>query len=566
MAFNPFIIVEVWDRTNSMLIAELPRRWDVQGSDPLNIPGVGQVAVAMDDAVLDRHPTLLNMGNWVKFWLGDGLGNGEYIGAFQIRRRRLRFINTEEWRGLTRTVSGPMAHGLLLDFIVKHETQPPRSDSSETRSYAWTAKEGPWYDAADWNTDIISEGSWNTHITNARSGTVVKPLYKPIDWPDPSSDWIRGSGGADWQFFRRKYTIPSGGLLVKIFFSADEIGAVFLDGDAVIKRDEYENGYESFSEYKTFLPAGEHQFAILMRTKNTPGGDGIDALLFCVASLKTNGKVNEILFRSKDDANWECHATLPPPGWRQAQILISMIEEAQTRQVQAWDASQLLSLGFNGDDDSHSDPWVIELSRSFRVGTKVLDAQSQLSEVGSFDVWIDYNASPTTFTVMAALARGSDLSNNMALEPGRNLIDWTVDEVDNITNDATVRYDGGWMSYQASTSITDNGSREVGIALGQVGDDETASIIAGSHVERRKHARKRAGASPDIERDEDSQPTAAFVAVQGTCPFLNFKTGDYLKVPGNTGVKSKQRLINLTYAEDNTTGYLSFDPEFIEED
>lgn len=568
MVYNPFVIVEIWERDNSAVIAELPRRWDVQMNDPLNISGVGQVAVDFNDPVLDRNPGILGRGNWVKFWMGDGLGNGQYVGAFQIRRRRLRYIGEGDWLDQYYVLSGPQVHGIAIDVMVKHETQPPRQDASETRSYSWTSKEGPWYDPAEWATTIFSHGTWDSHITRARSGRTAKPDYKPNDWPDPNAEWIRATGGAEWQFFRRTYTAPAGGLLVKLFLTADEICAAAIDGDFVIKRDEYENGYESYSEYKTFLPEGEHQFAFMMRKKATPGGDGVDAMLVSLMSLKENGKPDAVLFHSNDSAGWKCHNGIPVPGWNQAQIFRSWWSEARDRHTQAWDSAQLIDIhpDFENDSDVNGAPWVIELSRTFRVGTKVPDGQAQLSEIGSFDVWVEIDNTPANFKWKAALARGTDKSASIVLEPGRNLSSWEVEEVDEIVNDATAHYEGGWVEYQASGSITDYGHREIAISLNQVGDDETAEIIASAHIERKKHARKRAGRADEIERDEDRQPVAAIIAVQGATPFLDFGTGDWVKGPSGTGVHARQRLLSLSLAEDNETGNLSFDPEFGVED
>lgn len=566
MVYNPFVIVEVWDSSNTALICELPRRWGVTGSDPLNVAGVGTVSISVDDAVFTRHAGLLGFRQWVKFYIGDGTGGGRYVGAFQVRQRKLTWVGTNEWGDRVLTVSGPMVLGITNDYIVRHETQPPAPDASGNRAYAWTARAGEWYEDSSWSDALTSYGAWNTHITNARSGKTGKPSYQPKDWPDPLAQWVHVTGGGTWQFSRTTITIPVGGLLICWYLTADEVVRGFIDGDLVISRDEYETGYKSFAEKKMFLPEGDHTFAVMMRSKGTPGGDGIDPFLSTVMTLNGKGDPTTVLRRSQV-ANWKGHSGLPVPGWRQAEILRSQINEAQGRGNLS---ASLLTVDFTSttasDQSAGEDrTWVAEFSKSMRIGTKGLDAIAQLCALGSFDVWVDFNATPAAYKLKAAKRRGRDRSATVTLEPGRNLIGWEVTETDAVQNDAVVQYDGGWVNYQDATSIGEWGNREIGISLGAVQDDDTATTIAASHVITRKQARKRAGASDEIHHDEDDQPVAGIVASPGSTPFLDYGTGDSIKVPASTGVLMKQRLLALSFAEDNETGQLSFDPEFGEE-
>lgn len=559
MVYMPFIEVEVWDEFNTELIAILPRRWDPLLSDPLGTAGSGKVSVPFDDPVLQRHPTLLDFRNWVKFWLGDGTGSGRYFGAFQIKEKETDFIDQGEWGAMAVTVSGPTPLGLLQHFIVKHENQPPAPDASNTRAYAWTARIGPWYDETDWDDTIVSEGKWNTHITDARSGTTDKPDYQPPNWPDPDSEWIRIPGFA-WQAYRTKITVPDeedGGALVEFCLSADEIAALFIDGDRVIMRNETETGYESFTAFKMWLPAGKTQLGVLMRSKGTPGGDGIDAFLFTCYTI-LHKEPNQILRRSRPE-HWVGHGGLPIPGWRQADVLISGMTEAQDRGNRS---ANLLEVDFTHDLASNQGTgedrdWTKEVSIFAKIGESVYDVVQKLEEIKDFDVWVDSNADPAQFKLRAALQRGNDRSDNVALEPGRNLLGWKVVETDTIVNDAIVQYEGGWTSYQASDSITEHGSREAGISLGAVADDSTAEVIAGAHVERRKHARKRAGRSDIIQRDEDTDPSLTVTGSPGNTPGIDIGTGSIIKAPAGTGVHARQRLVNTTVAE-TTTGEVTF--------
>lgn len=561
LTFRPYIAVEVYEPDGLTLIAELPRRWNIQGSEPMNVPGVGQITLSLDDPVVGRHPEILDMNNWVKFYIGDGLGHGDYCHAFHVRQKNTKSRGQAEAADRLVTLSGPTPLALLDDFMIKHEVQPPRPDASESRSYTWTAPVGEWYDAADWAATIVSEGKWNDHVTNARSGTLAKPKYQPEGWPVSNAEWLRTSGGATWQFFRTYVDIPAGGLLVKLFATADETLRVFLDGDMVISRDEYENGYKSFSDYKTFLPEGRHYISIMMRKKGTPGGDGVDAFLFALCSLDGKGEPLATLRKSNDGGPWKAHNGLPVPGWKQAEILRSQVLEAQAR---GNESALMLTMDFTQSTSSapESAAWVIEISKPMKIFTSILDSLQQLCEIGSFDVWVD----PANFHLKAWLKRGLDMSDSITYESGRNLLDWDVTEKDEIKNTALIKYDGGWVEYNATASQAAHGHREIGISLGSIGDDDTAQTIAGSHVERRRHARKRGGAAPEIDKNEDDQPTAAIALSPGTVGGIDYRTGSYLKVPRGTGVKAKQRCMGLTFAEDNDTGQVTIDPEFNEED
>jgi hypothetical protein len=46
----PYIRVEVYDRTGDTLLSEVPRRWGLSGSEPLNTTGTGELSVRLDDA------------------------------------------------------------------------------------------------------------------------------------------------------------------------------------------------------------------------------------------------------------------------------------------------------------------------------------------------------------------------------------------------------------------------------------------------------------------------------------------------------------------------------------
>lgn len=557
MSYNPFIIVEVLESDGETVICEPPRRWDVTGSDPLNLPGVCTLSLLRSDSVFTRHPGLLAMGHWVRYTLCDGLGAEKVVALMHIRNTKTKFVGAGEAGDYIRTVSGPTLHGTLKDFIVKHVTQPPRTDSPESRFFGWASPVDDWYEGADWDDTLTSEGEWRDHITDARSGTTEKPHRKPRHWPDKLAEWIHVDSGAQWQFYRDVITIPVDGKVVRWFLTADEVIRGFIDGDLVISRDEDESGYKSFGEYKVFLPEGDHQLAVMMRKKNTAGGDTIDAWLGTLWTVKTDGSLDTLIKRS--NTTWNVHDGLPAPGWKQAEILKVLVNEAKIRGNLS---ATRLELDFTHLVDTRGDTWGGNYNKTFSIGASILDVQAQLSEMGDFDIYVN----PANFKIQAWKRRGSDKSDNIALEAGRNLIDWEVEENDNVGNKALVHYDGGWLMRTNTESVIDYGEREIAISLGSVADDDTAAAIADSHIETRKAARRRAGAAEEWNVDQDKQPVASIIPTRGATPFLDFGTGDSVKAPTHTGVHKKQRLAGLSFNEDNDTALLSFDPDFSEED
>lgn len=546
MTFAPFIKVEVFENDGLTLIAELPRRWNVQGSEPLNVPGVGSITVDSRDAVVTRHPGIFDPRNVVKFWLGDGLGNGAYVTGFRIRQRVTSFVSDGEWAGFVTNLSGPTVHADLDMFMVKHEVEPTEK-SSDSRAFSWTSKDGEWYDAADW-ADVWVDNPWTNPSSNRKEDN-------PTGWPDRNALWLYG-GGSPWEFWRTTVTLPAD-KVIRFFFSSDENGKVYLNGDEIISTDTVEIGYTEMSKY-TCVMLGDIEHTIAVRSHGVPQplADGSDEFIFTMGSLNAKGELDRV-YRRSDDTNWVLHENLPPPGWTKAQILKLCIEEAQTRSN---DFADGLTLGFTGLLDSDANAWTDEISRTVQVGTTVLDLQSQLSEHGSFDVWVD----PDTMTVEAWIRRGSDKTSSITLEPGRNLLSWTIEENDDIRNKVLGRHAGGWNEIEDATSVTNHGAREAVVVIGSVADSNTADVLLEQIMANATDVVKKAGTPEKIRIDEDTKPDGGLIAVLGAVPMLDFGVGDTVSALNAEAVLAEHYILALSIVEDNETGSITWDPELYE--
>jgi hypothetical protein len=544
-----YIEVEAYESDGTTLITEIPRRYPVKFMESLNTPGNGEVSVPLDDELFLMYPDLLAMGNWIKFRMFTPLGTNKVVSAFHIRSRNTVWVDDNEWAGRVRTVSGPTAHFLLDDFMVKH--QGVRQDfAGEERAFDWTALMGDWYNPADWETTYLHT-PWIDPPTEARR-------RKPKGWSDQTAEWVWDEVDSAWEFWRSKdgaFTVD-GPLQVEFQVSADEAYKFFVDGEEVIDRKQMETGFNKYQPKRLVLSDGPHQLAALIRAINSGvEGDGVDAWIMSCYNIQMDGSVgNDMLFHT-DHTNWEVHKGLPAPGWTKALILIQCVTEAQDR---GNESALMLTFGFDKDVDSDGVAWTDMISRLVTIGTSILDLQAQLSETGDFDIWIN----PETFTLEAWNFRGEDATGSVFLEAGVNLLNWTVDEQDEIKNDALGKYDGGWVDEDHAGSITAHGHREAMVSLGNITNQNDASHTLNRILDTAAGVDQKSGTADEIETDIDKKPTGGFIPTLGAVPFFDFDIGWLVSAPDAENSPAAHRLISCAVSEDEE-GVLSFDPDLI---
>lgn len=526
--------VTVSDKSG-VLISELPRRSNVQFQEPLNIPGSGQVTIDKNDPIIDAYPNILDYGNIVKFWMGSTCVSG-----FLIKSRNLVFTSSSEQAGMMITVSGPTVHHLLNYFTVHHDVLPPRSNSQSKRAYTWAAQRDEWYDPADWDVEVLQ---W----TRANPPTNAKK-HQPQHWPVPRAKWI--GFRAKWHYVRKEFNITKDAMTVRIYASSDEWFNVFIDGELVLAGYSVESGYKKFSKIDMVLAEGTHIIAVQWRGEGQPKADGWDNLILAICEIEGQKRLLPPIVVT--NSTWVGHRGNPPPGWNRALVLKNLVTEAKERGSVS---ALALSFGFTGTVDSDGVPWTDLWNEQVDIGMPGLALQEMLAEGNLFDVWVD----PETLTLEAWIRRGSNKSASMALMPGVNLLDYSVTGTEDVINDVTIRYGGGWAHAYNQESIDLYGAREGFVELGDIYDTQTAVDLINQTLHDVAWVNKKAGTA-DFNVRPQHQPQGSIIAVPGMVPFLDWGVGDTISALDETGDMQPHRVLSLSCTED-ANGELSFDAE-----
>jgi hypothetical protein len=165
--------------------------------------------------------------------------------------------------------------------------------------------------------------------------------------------------------------------------------------------------------------------------------------------------------------------------------------------------------------------------------------------------------------IQAWRRRGKNKAHSITLEPGRNLLSWEVDEVDDAKNTFLLQYEGGWTEYKDRRSVKAyGGEREAFVSLGNTKHETEAKNLMRRAARGVASAVQRAGTS-DLRSMKQDQPNGGLIAVAGARPFLDFGVGDTVKAPNSSGDLVPHRVLSLSLNEDDE-GNVTYDPELEE--
>lgn len=562
---------------------------------------------------------LLAFGNIVKFWMNKKVSEGVYqlvcVHGFIIKAREANVIGSGEATERTITVSGPSVLALLNDFIVVHDNYP-RTRKSEMRAFNWASVAGPsdlftnggWFDSggnfnsnkSSWNHPINANGVKNPPGYKKRKSelAVNRPKYaltrarKP-KWPDMRAKWLWMSQQKDnnqntnfppkrvkirgLHYYRTKnLNITKGGMRLRASAHSDTYYEIYIDGELFMSGNGNEN-YTKFKRKKTVLDRSgngvHHTIAVYVEDRKTEGKnkgkdfDHNDAFIFTLQLLNKKGKVKRTLIDS-NASQWYAWHGENPPAWSRASILRQVILEARERGVQS---AQAISIASDfGQKSAEGNFWwdLKKVSMELQVGMSALDIAGQFSESQRFDLWMD----PNTLQLFAyqggnngAVPRGRDASDNVALVPGYNLLNYTVQETDEVRNFLLVQYSRGFL-YAAADTYTANyesmaryGRREGYLEIGDYISAESARA-KGKEVLSQTADAEATGGSSDIVGHFGEDYNGSVIAVPGAVPFLDWDIGDTISAPAANGVLHPHRVLSLSCTEDDN-GNLTFDPE-----
>ena len=557
---------------------------------------------------------LLSFGNIVKFWM-----NETCVSAFLIRARETAVVDSSENAAKTITVSGPTVHYLLNDFMVEH-ARPEHG--KEERQFDWTSiagsadlwQNGGWFDPGDglnwgankraWNHPINAAGIKNPPGWDKKKTEPAKdrPKYdlvkkKKPKWPDDTAKWIWMDENKDlnqtnfppkrikidgYHFYRTKtFNITKDDKQYKFSVHSDTAYWVYLDGELFMSGNGNEN-YSKFKQKRVWLEKGKagdnpHTIAVFVddrketvmrkvkgkkrKVKKKVDLDHNDSFILTVWRLNSKGKPVEKMINTNKNQWYAWHGE-DPPGWSRAMILRQIILEARERGNQS---AQALQLGTNfGQKSEEGSKWFDEkkFNTAIQVGTSCLDIQAGFSESAQFDVWVD----PNSLRIItwqggdnSIYPRGSNKSANVALVPGMNLINWTVNEVDEMKNRALVQYKGGYTYAENEASMTKYGQRDSLMEFG-IANTAGAAELLGDAVLSSIATTSSLGGSGDIVGHRNETYSGSVIPVHGAIPFLDWNVGDSISAPSSNGLMRPHRVLSLSCTEDEQ-GNLTFDPE-----
>jgi hypothetical protein len=414
---------------------------------------------------------------------------------------------------------------LLLRAVVFPEVVRWDTNTEDARLFGWMSAQDPlWYDAGDWSAvasyGILASGQWPSS---------AHPRKITVDLTPAIGD----------EFLVRSTFYADTAGHYKFYWLGDDATVVYLNSKHLA--DNGPSGDAAITHIQNqVLPVGTHTIAASFKNLF------FDEAKFCCAITKVNPDGSETLIRQTDTTHWVGKKIIGGnyPGWTAAAIFLKLLQEAQDRNVEGLD---YLVPDFTATLDSNGDPWpTIEDAKAFEIGTTTLaDALRQLEEL-AFDLRILPDG-----TVQAFIEQGEDVSDDVWLQEGSNLLGLTYQGADVLGTRALLRAVAGWTAVTDATGAAAYGMREIGITSGNSG-----SIAQG--------ARLAARALRDMARRRYVY-TATFRAVEGRVPFLHFKVGDTITCLNRKLEYVLMRVLSLSLSTpDDVPGPVTFTAELEE--
>lgn len=505
----------------------LPNARNIIWVEENNKPGQGSFEVPLDDPTT---PLLTGRRIVRMCWYHGGVP----IGRFAIRLQTEAVQLAVDGRRWIRFEQQPGLLSVLGNAVVFPEAGL-QVDSGDTRYLGFMSPDGPWKIDSDW---VTPHGrAWTDTAGGFRD-------RRPHEFRgvDPDAQWISlydpdtAQPANTRNYFLSTFTLTDPAH-IEIMHAADNYLHLFIDGDLITS-----TGPPGARQWHTAnrttvrLPAGDHRIAVAV--KNSGNGDGPSPIAFiCTARLlKPNGDPlsSDILFRT-DTTNWTVHADSPDPGWRRAQALLKLTQEAIDRGV-----AGIIHLGFafGNELSSRGEAWTDRGQYALPVANvSMLEASRQLSE-SDMNVWVR----PWSMKLCAAKRRGVDRSATVQLRLGDD-----PDQPGTLKNmestNRTARYnvmigrhnDGSYVVVKDDDSVAGINRIEAGLSLASAGSDHTAERIMQHHLDQNSTPRAQGVAEASVL--DPSQPIA----------YLDYQVADTISIPGRrNGGPMKSRVLAIT--------------------
>lgn len=599
------IRVEIWDQTNTQLIQSLDYSASRQFLDEYN--GVGSGSLRVPKPHIDA--ALLQRDRVIRFYYRD-IPDAVFASVIQGRSTQVIGTPGDEWV----SVNGPgilswLEDAVVLPFKQKGDRYPKKSlikadgtldstqdselqiNSPDVRAFNFASRDFfrpqhryRLFDAVGPGTNAVLEPGYHQPLGYPQSRTFDDGNFRagfPANWPDPQAEWIWGSnplayhpGISDDQkcwFVAHVYLVITG--RYRWFCSADDGFILWIDGVEMAAHsynEDYEEGWRKTTEIDLNLTSGWH--VIAMRGENRPRSippvideygnpviqprlpdANVGAVIGTLMHLDENGKPvlpvpNARTQRVSQTAFTGWLANWFPPAWSAGDVLYTLVEEAQARGITRL---QNVTMDFDRDLDSNGAPWTTRVSRTWDVGTSVLQVAFDLCELG-VDVWM------TPDNVLhCAERRGSD-APSFSILYGQNVLGYATEETFSGASVAYTKTRTGWMMLENETAVAVlGGRRETAISVTNTDSEDAAIGISKRAIGAVVMANIVATADAIIPRDADP---SAVPAVQGSIPYTDVGISDIIYVLSPNGQRRMGRLLSVSVTEDDA-GTSSWVPE-----
>lgn len=357
----------------------------------------------------------------------------------------------------------------------------------------------------------------------------------PAQWCGPPSGTATNAAPLLNVWGRRKLTITVEGDHV-LYFSCDNTGEAYLDGFKLATS----KGFMGTSVSDPIrLDAGTHQLAfhVANAIDDGPPGDNPCGYIFELWRQENGLPVERVAYSDGTELLVESPY---PPGMTDGQIIRMMVEE---NQAEGWLPG--LELSFDDDTDSAGVPWAVKGERTTKVGGlgKFLIEEMAGQTV---DLRVRDGAPVLDAYVLDGLGVALDLTLQAVTDrsdpTSGNLTELSHTRSAIVAGDLMVQYQHGWRKVSAPDYT--GPAKVATLGLGTYRSADQVDVTALSELER--YARQReaivAGVLPQVLIDAGA------------------RVGDTLVVPGYDGTTSRERIIGLTFSEDET-GKLTVVPE-----
>lgn len=205
--------VQLWDKSNTQMLAVLGDRYDLTWMEDLNDAGSGRFRLTR----LDPKSSLVRPLTLIKYVYA---GVPRFVS--RVERRAIDLTDDQQaW-----LVTGRGALGLLADSALYPEYEVDRF-TVKRRLFFFGSKRGYWYNPSQWK---------DPKGMRYKDVPKTHPWYKePEDWPVKNAQWIwptnpNRQAEADTAWFRREFTTDEE-MWVTVFAAADNSAKMYLDGE-----------------------------------------------------------------------------------------------------------------------------------------------------------------------------------------------------------------------------------------------------------------------------------------------------------------------------------------------